>query len=155
MKRRKFILSTAGILAIISGCITEPGSDSNNNNSNTNPEVSNYNLEIPSSNCGNEVEFSPEIDFNTESSEITINGKANGEDACQTIDIETIQYNSNENTLEVILQTRKREESDVCTQCITEINYEVIIDFENALPQNVYIEQKDMKGTNSTTISSN
>lgn len=159
MKRRKFILSIAGSLAILSGCITEPNSTNNNNNTSenndTNPEISGHNVEIKSLNCGNEVEFSPNIEFNTENSEIIIDGKANGKDTCQTVNIETIQYDSTEDTLEVILQTQKIEGSDACAQCITEIDYELTVNFENTIPQKTYIELKDMKGASSATVSSN
>ncbi len=159
MKRRKFILSIAGSLAILQGCITESNSRNNKNNTseknNTSSEVSGHNLEIKSLNCGNELDFSPNIDFNTESSEIIIEGIANGKDTCQTVNIDTLKYDSTEDILEVILETQKIERLDTCAECITEIGYEVIVDFEDTIPQNVHIELKDIRGTNSTTASSN
>lgn len=101
---------------------------------------------IREASCGN-LTNSATIICHSESSQVIVSGTISGEDACQTVVIETATYTSATETLDVVIATEtKNPTGQVCSACIYEIDYEAFITLQEHTPTTVVVHHRSVGG---------
>lgn len=152
MNRREMLTTTGAVLgaASLGGCVSQytdsPGSGGGET-TDAKPTLGKQSLKIKKAGCGQQknaaaVEYAD--------SNVVVTGTIPGSDSCQTATLGDVSYSPEGGTLDVTVTTKKKEGAGVCSQCISEIEYEATFQFEGGLPSNVTVTHDSMG--NSETV---
>lgn len=153
---RRALLKTIGGSAVfgLAGCLTrrdDSGTEQPNNTTQSpedtgdndttgtdsgspGPRLTNSSFEVISTECGTEK---AESSAAFESNSVRVSGTINGSNTCYTAKLERVTCE--EKTLTVSVQSYERETDDLCSMCVTDIEYEASFEFENGLPQRTVV----------------
>ncbi|WP_158058779.1 hypothetical protein [Halorussus halophilus] len=153
MNRREMLATTGAAIATASlgGCVSQytdnPGADGGDETTESKPTLGEQSLKVTKAGCGTQKN---EATVELADSKVTVTGTIPGSDSCQTATLGDVSYSPDDGTLDVTVTTKKKEGTGVCSQCITEIDYEATFQFEGGLPSNVTVTHESMG--NSETV---
>ncbi|MDY6776390.1 MAG: hypothetical protein SV253_10045 [Halobacteria archaeon] len=147
--RRRELLGAIGTVAV-AGCTSLDGGGGDDSGTRTRYVSSSFSA--ASGNCGTQTDEEPEVEFNKKDLTVSVSGVLNGRDTCETAEIASAEYSSDDDSFRVEIETVKHDTDKMCAQCITEIEYSAKFGFEGGLPSKVTVVESDTNGTESTTV---
>lgn len=88
-----------------------------------------YVFEITDAGCGTAGD-SADIEFNEDDNEVVVTGTIDARDLCRTAGVGSVTYDESEDRSSIVIETRSREDADMCGQCLVEIDYEARFTYE-------------------------
>lgn len=84
---------------------------------------------------------------------VVVAGTITGSDGCTTATLDEATYDATDDRLRIVVATeRAREESStMCAQCLTEIDYEVRVEFAGRGPKAVVLVHRGASGNSQVT----
>jgi len=99
--------------------------------------------------CGNPVD---EGTVTFAERRVVVAGTITGNDSCTTAVFDEATYDATDDRLRIVVATeRAREESTMCAQCLTEIDYEVRVEFAGRGPKAVVLVHRGASGDSQVT----
>lgn len=105
--------------------------------------VTDRSFHVVEAECG-KPENSASVEFRDGEAAVSVTGTIPGSSGCHTAELADASYDPGSGTLGVTVASVKREGADVCTQCVTEIDYEAAFAFEGDLPATVAVVHESM-----------
>lgn len=88
-----------------------------------------YVFEITDAGCGTAGD-SADIEFREADNEVVVRGTIDASDLCRTAGVGSVTYDGSEDDTTIVVETRPREDADVCGQCLVAIDYEARFTYE-------------------------
>lgn len=70
---------------------------------------------------------------------VVVDGTIDGRNGCYTAELERARYDDGADELTVDVRSYESDESDMCTQCITDIDYRATFEFDRGTPDTVTV----------------
>lgn len=113
---------------------TETDNDTSTETDGGCPDLVDSSFEVVSAECGaGETQSSASFESNS----IHVSGTIDGANTCYTATLDRVRCE--EETVTVSVQSYESENDDICSMCVTDIEYEATLDFENDLPQRIVV----------------
>lgn len=147
MDRRAFVRTVgSGVVFVGAGCLTRQNSAKPDQQTNTNnddcptnePVLTTHSFDVVSAKCGT-GENESRASFET--NRLRVSGTITGADSCYTAKLQAFTHENN--TLTVVIQSYKRDDTGICSTCVTDIEYDATFEFDNGLPQRVVVVHND------------
>ncbi|WP_132058046.1 hypothetical protein [Halorussus amylolyticus] len=151
MNRRELLTRTGALLgaASLGGCLGQyPNPGTGDQTTDDSPTLADESFEVTDSECG---QGSNEATVSFEDESVVVTGTITGSDACQTGTLADTSYDPDEGILDVTVATEEREDTEVCAECITDIDYEATFEFAGGLPDEVSVTHDSM-GESETVV---
>lgn len=145
--RRRELLGAIGTVAV-AGCTSLDGGGGDDSRT----RYVSSSFSATGGNCGTQTDEEPEVEFDEEDLTVSVAGVLNGRDTCETAEIRSAEYSSDDDSFTVEIETIKPDTDKMCAQCITEIEYSAEFGFEGGLPSEVTVVESDTNGSESTTV---
>lgn len=94
-------------------------------------------LEITDVGCGTATETAS-VSFDSAHQRVSVTGTTSAPDACYRARVGSATYDGETDEFELVVEAFDAKEG-VCTECITEIDYETTSDFDGGLPGTVVV----------------
>lgn len=126
----------------------EQGEPDGEGESETSTALTGSEFEVTGSECGtetNEAEYTPSQGTSEGSiSEGIVEGTLWGPDACATAELGYVSYDSSDDTLVADVRTA-RTDADACADCITEVSYRLVAEFENGVADSAAVSHDGVR----------
>ncbi len=93
-------------------------------------------FEVTAQGCG---EGKNTVDVQFDGSEVTLDGVIDGSNGCYTAEQESVEYDAENDRLHVNVRAHERQDAEMCTQCIVDIEYAARYVFEGEAPSEVTV----------------
>lgn len=113
------------------------------------PSVAETQFELAGSECG-EPTGDASVGFREQSSSVVVTGTIPGASQCYVAELADASYDSEAGAFVVTVASTQKDGSEMCAQCITQIDYEATVTFEGGLPEAVEVVHEAMD--ESTTV---
>jgi len=107
-------------------------------------------LEVVDSGCGQPANEAS-VSFREADAEVEVTGTIAGSNACYIAELADASYDEASGALTLTVVSTEEEGSEVCAECITEIDYEITAAFEGGLPATVEVVHEAMGETTTVT----
>jgi len=152
MHRRELLATTGGLVATASlgGCLDRIPSDGGGGSGDA-PTLADESLEMIDAGCG-EGENDATVGFDADAGTVEVAGTIPGADACHVARLADAGYDPDAGSLDVTVESVRREDAEACADCISEIDYEAAFTFDGGLPASVTVTHEALD--ESTTVAS-
>ncbi|WP_115862484.1 hypothetical protein [Halorussus litoreus] len=131
-----------------SGGTTEPSETTDSSGGES--SLADASLEIVDSDCGQPTNEAS-VSFREADAEVGVTGTIAGSNACYIAELAGASYDEASGALTLTVASTKEGGSEVCAECITEIDYEITAAFEGGLPATVEVVHEAMGETTTVT----
>lgn len=107
-------------------------------------------LEVVDSGCGQPTNEAS-VSFREADAEVGVTGTIAGSNACYIAELADASYDEASGALTLTVASTQEEGSEVCAECITEIDYEITAAFEGGLPATVEVVHEALDETTTVT----
>lgn len=70
---------------------------------------------------------------------VSVSGTTSAQNGCYTAELAEVTYDSDANELRVVVAAVERGGVEGCLQCITELDYDASVSFDDGLPERVVV----------------
>lgn len=117
------------------------------------PSLGESSLRVTDAGCGSQDAGGAEVSFDEQS--IVVTGTVVGNNGCYRARLADVSYESSSDTCRVVVEAYDASDPDeMCTQCITTIDYEASVAFDGGLPETVDVVHDDMSGRSTVATDS-
>lgn len=92
-------------------------------------------------NAGSQNPDDAEIEFDEENRRVVVEGTIRGSDGCKTAVLESAEYDTGDDRVELSVVTQNREDAErkMCTEALVEIDYVAEVYFDGEIPNNASV----------------
>jgi ABC-type glycerol-3-phosphate transport system substrate-binding protein len=144
MRRRALLASVAA--AVSGGCLGRGGGGygAGGDGDRESKSLVDTSLSVTDAGCGTIAE-SAIVSFSSEETRVVVQGTTTGADSCRFARLAASEYDADTGELALTVETYAASEGP-CTECLVEIEYEAMADFEGGLPERVVVVHDSQGG---------